>query len=177
MGKKFWANIILCAFIGVLASVVLANINLTPKGMQVTDPEPSSEAAPFMDKVTLADYKLAKGAEHVVMGEFTVSNISDKEIKNIDVLCEFFDGSGKYLDREQWLLAGRVPAGKTLRHSSAARRFVHTGSQNIECRIVDFQVAQAPFFELHRVEGGHGSGGHGEAASSNGHGAADQGHH
>ena len=177
MGKKFWANVILCVFIGVLASVVLANIHLTPKGMQVTDPEPSSEAAPLMDKVTLADFKLAKGAEHVVMGEFTVSNISDKEIKNIDVLCEFFDGAGKYLDREQWLLAGRVPAGKTLHHSSAARRFVHTRSQKTECRIVDFEVARAPFFELHRVEGGHGTGGHGEAAPTDGHGAADQGHH
>jgi hypothetical protein len=128
-----------------------------------------------MDKVTLADFKLAKGAEHVVMGEFTVSNISDKEIKNIDVLCEFFDGAGKYLDREQWLLAARVPAGKTLHHSSAARRFVHTGSQKIECRIVDFEVPQAPFFELHRVEGGHV-----KVAAGEGHGAAeaaDQGHH
>ena len=175
MGKKFWANVILCVFIGVLASVVLANIHLTPKGMQVTDPEPSSEAAPLMDKVTLADFKLAKGAEHVVLGEFTVCNISGKEIKNIDVLCEFFDSAGKYLDREQWLLAGRVPAGKTLHHSSAARRFVHTGSQKTECRIVDFEVAQAPFFELHRVEGGHG-----KVAAGEGHGAAeaaDQGHH
>lgn len=172
MGKKFWANVILCVFIGCVASVVLANIHLTPKGMQVTDPEPSSEAATLMNRVTLADFKLARGAEHVVMGEFTVSNLSDKEIKNIDVLCEFFDGAGKYLDREQWLLSGRVPAGKIMRHSSAARRFVHTGSQKTQCRIVDFEVARAPFFELHRVEGGHG-----EAAPDDGDGAADQGHH
>lgn len=175
MGKKFWANVILCVFIGGVASVVLANIHLTPKGMQVTDPEPSSEAALLMDKVTLADYKLAKGAEHMVMGEFTVSNISDKEIKNIDVLCEFYDGAGKYLDREQWLLSGRIPAGKIMHHSSAARRFINTGSQNIQCRIVDFEVARASFFELHRVEGGHG-----EVAAGEGHEAveaADQGHH
>ena len=50
MGKKFWANIILCVFIGGVASVVLANINsaLKPKGLLATDPEPSSDAAALM---------------------------------------------------------------------------------------------------------------------------------
>jgi len=182
MGKKFWANVILCVFIGGVASVVLANINsaLTPKGLLVSDPEPSSEAAPLIDKVVLADYKLAEGPGHVVKGEFFVRNTSDEEIMNIDVLCEFFDGADKYLDREQWLLSGRIPAGKSMRHASAARRFVHTNSQSMKCRIIDFEIAQASFFELHRVEGGHGeagAGGHGEAAHGGGHGTVQHGSH
>ena len=173
MGKKFWANIILCVFIGGVASAVLANINsaLTPKGLLVTDPQPSPEAAPLIDKVILADYNLAEDPGHVVKSEFIIENTSDQEIKNIDVLCEFFDGADKYLDREQWLLSGSVPAGKTVRHASVARRFVHTGSQGMKCRIVDFEVAQPSFFALHRVEGGHA------AAASEGHAAAGRAHH
>ncbi len=190
MGKKFWANVILCVFIVVAGSIMLANMYLTPKGVLATDPEPSSEAASLMDKVTLADFKLAQGPEHMVVGEFIVSNMSGKEIKNIEVLCTFFDSAGKYLDQEKWFLSDRVPAGKMLRYSSAAKRYIHTGSQKTQCRIVDFQIAKAPVFEVHRVEGGHGaaapSGGHGEAASTGaghepapaaGHGEADQGHH
>ena len=173
MGKKFWANIILCVFIGGVASVVLANINtaLTTKGLLAADPEPSTEAAALMDKVVLADYNLVENPGHMVNGEFIVKNTSEQEIKNVDVLCEFFDGSDKYLDREQWLLSGSVPAGKTMRHASVARRFVHTGSKGMKCRIVDFEVAQSPFFELHRVEGGHGD------AGAGGHEAAAQGQH
>ena len=173
MGKKFWANIILCVFIGGVASVVLANINsaLKPKGLLATDPEPSVDAAALMDKVILADYNLVENPGHMVDGEFFVRNISDNEIKNVDVLCEFFDGDRKYLDQEQWLLSDSVPAGKTIRHASVARRFVHTGSRGMQCRIVDFEVVQPSFFELHRVEGGHGD------AGAEGHESATQGHH
>jgi len=174
MGKKFWANIILCVFIGSVASVVLANINsaLKPKGLLVTDPEPSSDAAALIDKVILADYNLGENRDHMVEGQFIVRNMSDNGIKNIDVLCEFFDGAHKYLDREQWLLSGIVPAGKTIRKAPVtARRFIHTGSRAMQCRIVDFDVVQPSFFELHRVEGGHGE------AGAEGHEAAAQGHH
>ena len=170
MGKKFWANIILCVFIGSVAGVVLANIPsaLTPKGLLVSDPEPSPEAAPLMDKVLLADYALSEDPGHMVKGEFVVNNTSDKDIKNIDVLCEFFDEANNYLDREEWLLAGEVPAGKAMRHSSVARRFVNTASQGMKCRIVDFELVTPPAFALHRVEGGHG--GHGGHAAAEGHG-------
>jgi hypothetical protein len=186
MGKKFWAKIILCVFIGTMASVVLANIPsaLTPKGLLVSDPEPSPEAAPLMDKVQLADYALSEDPGQMVKGDFVVNNASDKDIKNVEVLCEFFDASGKYLDREQWLLSGKVPAGKAMRHSSVARRFVNTTSKSMKCRIVDFQIDTPPMFVLHRVEGGHGGhgGGHGAAAAHGeghgaGHGEAAPAHH
>ena len=44
MGKKFWANIFLCVFIGIVLSLVLANIGsaLTPKGVLAPDFKPSA---------------------------------------------------------------------------------------------------------------------------------------
>jgi hypothetical protein len=169
MGKKFWANILLCVFIGIVLSLVLANIGsaLTPKGILASDPKPSAVAAALFDKVVLADYNLSEDQGQMVTGDFIVTNTSGREVKNINVQCEFFDGDGKYLDREEWLLSGRVPTGKTMRHTSVARRYVNTASKNMKCSIVDFEVAHAPFFVLHRLEGGHGEeaakGGHGEA--------------
>ena len=176
MGKKFWANVILCVFIGGVASVVLANINsaLTPKGVLVSDPEPSAEAAVLMDKVLLSEYNLSEDAGHVVKGDFLVSNESDKDILNINIMCEFYDAQGKYLDREQWLLGDRVPAGQSVRHTEAARRFVNTASKAMKCKVVNFEVAATPFFKLHRVEGGHGHAAH---SGGHGHGDAEQGHH
>ena len=184
MGKKFWANVILCVFIGCVASVVLANINsaLTPKGVLVSDPVPSPEAVVLMDKVLLTEYNLFEDPGHVVKGDFQVTNASDTDILNVNVFCEFYDGQGNYLDREQWLLGDRIPAGQTIHHVMAERRFVNTASEGMQCRIVDFEVAKASFFELHRVEGGH----HGEAEASghgalpagdHGHGTAAHGHH
>ena len=172
MGKKFWANIFLCVFIGIVLSLVLANIGsaLTPKGVLAPDFKPSAEAAALLDKVVLADYTLSEDPGRMVSSEFIVTNTSGKDIKNVDILCEFFDGTGKYLDREEWLLSGTVPDGKTMRHNSAARRYVNTSSKNMKCNIVNFQVASAPFFQLHRVEGGHGeaepAAGHGEEATA-----------
>ena len=169
MGKKFWANIFLCVFIGVVLSLVLANIGsaLTPKGVLAPNFEPSAEAKPLLDKVVLSDYNLSEAPGQMVSGEFIVTNTSGQDVKNVDVLCEFFDGDGKYLDREQWLLSGTVPNEKTMSHKSVARRFVNTGFKNMKCNIVNFQIAATPFFQLHRVEGGHGEapadGGHGEA--------------
>lgn len=173
MGKKFWANIFLCVFIGIVLSLVLANIGsaLTPKGVLPPHFEPSAEAAALMDKVVLSDYTLTEAPGQMVSGKFVVTNTSGQDIKNVDVLCEFFDGSGKYLDREQWLLSGTVPTGKTMSHSSVARRFVNTASKKMKCSIVNFKVAEAPFFQLHRVEGEHG-----EATADEGHGAAPAHH-
>ncbi len=173
MGKKFWANIFICVFIGVVLSLVLANIGsaLTPKGVWAPDFEPSAEALPLMDKVVLSEYTLSEAPGQMVSGEFIVTNTSGQDVKNVDILCEFFDVSGKYLDQEQWLLAGTVPNGKTMSHKSVTRRFVNTGSKNMKCGITNFQVAGAPFFQLHRVEGGHG-----EASVEDGHGEAPAHH-
>jgi hypothetical protein len=171
-GKKFWANIIVCVVLAGGASLVLANASLTPKGLQILQIKPSAETAALMDKVVLADYRLGAGAEQQVMGEFVVNNTSDKEVKNITVACEFFDKDGKYLDREQWLLSGTIPVGKAMRHVSATRRYVNTSSKSLKCAVTDFTVAKAPFFQLHRVTGGHGGGGHAAAA----HAGHDAGH-
>lgn len=177
MSKQYWANLALCLILGSLAIFAAANFSsaLTPKGLLATEPEPSAEAAALLPQVVLARYQVGESSDRVVEANFYVQNKSGKDVKNIGVMCEFFDEQGGYVDRERWLLAETVPAGQAVRLNQAARRFVNTRSRALNCRIVDFQLAKEPFFALERVA----AAGHGEAPQDgHGHAApAGAGHH
>ncbi len=172
MGSKFWANVALCVFLGIVAVLGLSRLSsaLTPKGLFVEDPKPSPEAAALMNKVKLVDYRLSEKPGQVVEAEFYVENGSDKDIKDLDILCEFYDRNGRHVDRKFWLLADTVPAGKAARHTQAERMFINTRASGLRCQLADFRLVHEPFFRLHRVEGGHGEA-H-EAAGEGGHGEA-----
>jgi len=177
MGKKFWANLALCVVIGGLFTFAVTSISsaLTPKGLFVTDPKPPAEIAALMPEVQLVNYRLSESPGHMVQADFVVRNSSDQDVKNLKVLCEFYGADGKFLDRKTWLLSGEIQAGETMQHNSLNERFVNTRAKGLQCSLVDFDIAKAPSFVLHRSSGGHGDqeteGGHGEASAEGGHGA------
>jgi len=162
MRIRFWANVGLCVLLGlgVVFGISRFSSALTPKGLLVSEPEPSPEAAALMDKVRLLDYNLSEQPGHMVRADFVVRNTSDRDVKNIEVLCEFFDGQHNYVDRKLWLLSGRVPAGKTMQHQSVSKRYINSRTAALQCRLTDFALVSEPAFVLHREEGGH----EGEAA-------------
>ena len=175
MTKDFWANLALCVFLGLLAIFAVTRISsaLTPKGLLVGEPAPSAEAAPLLPHVVRTGYQVGENEDRVVEAEFSVQNSSGHDVKNIRILCEFYDQHDNYVDRKWWLLNEMVPAGNEVRISRADRRFVNTGSHSLSCRIADLQPVKGPFFAVHRAEpGGHGSdhgGGH-DSAHGSGHG-------
>jgi len=128
MSKQYWANLALSLILGLLAIFAVANLStaLTPKGLLATEPRPSAEAAALLPQVVLAKYQVGESQDRVVEANFHVQNKSGKDVKNIEVMCEFFDEQGGYVDRERWLLAETVPAGQAVRLNQAARRFVNT---------------------------------------------------
>lgn len=172
MGKKFWANLALCVVLGGLFVFGITSISsaLTPKGLFVTEPEPSAEVAALLANVQLVNYNLSEDPNRIVRAGFVVRNSSEQDVKNLSVQCEFFDPKGKFLDRKTWLLSGKVPAGKTMTQNTISKRFVHSQAKGMQCKLVDFDLVQEPAFVLHRVEGGHG-GGHDSSAADAGHGA------
>ncbi len=172
MGKKFWANVTLSVVLGGLFAVAVTSVSsaLTPKGLFITEPKPSTEVATLLPKIKLVNYNLSEDPNRMVRAEFIVKNSSEQDIKNLKVLCEFYDPSGNYLDRKTWLLSGKVPAGKTMQHNSDSERYVHSRSSGLKCNLTDFELAKRPSFVLHRVEGGHGA-----AAEGAGHGAPAHG--
>ncbi len=172
MGKKYWANLILCVILGGLFVFGITSVSsaLTPKGLFYTEPEPSAEVAAFVDDVKLVDYKLSEDENKIVQAGFVVRNSSEQDVKNLNVQCEFFDAGGKFLDRKTWLLQGPVPAGKDMKQQTLSRRFVNSHAKGMECKLVNFALVEAPAYVLHRVEGGHG-GEHDASAGDASHGA------
>ena len=126
------------------------------------DSKPSHETEALMQEVVLTKYQLSEGKKNMVEADFYVQNKSAQAVKNIEVLCEFFDDNGQYRDRKEWILAETVPSMHALKISSVSRRFVNTSAQALNCSIKDFQIVKPPAFVLER----HVGGGHGESSES-----------
>lgn len=153
------ANIAISLFFLLCCGLAVVNMSraLTPKGLFVKEPVPSERAADLLSKVQLKRFQIGDGEGHVVKSLFEVQNSSGEDVKNIKVLCEFFDDHGEYLNRHLWLLSGVVPSGKTLENQSLQKKYLHTRAASQRCIIADFQVVGRPFFAVHREAGGHGS--------------------
>ena len=164
MTRQYWANLALCIVLGALVifAITRASSALTPKGLFMGDSQPSPEVQKMMQEVVLTKYQLSESQKNMVEADFYVQNKSAQAVKNIKVLCEFFDDNGQYKDRKIWLLAEKVPSMHSLKISSVSRRFVNTSAQALNCSITDFQVVKPPAFALER----HAGGGHGEPSDS-----------
>jgi len=164
MTKKFWANLALSLVLGSLAIVAVTKISsaLTPKGLFITEPQPSAEAAQLLSHVFLVNYDLVVKPDHMYEASFQISNKSHTAVKNINVLCEFTDKEGQYADRQWWKLNEVVPPAHTINISSVSRRFVSTKIWNVGCRVANFELVEEPFFSLDKAAGG----GHGSAGKS-----------
>ena len=164
MTRQYWANLTLCIILGALVifSITKVGSALTPKGLFMGDPEPSQEAQKMLQEVVLTKYQLSESQKNMVEADFYIQNKSAQSIKNIQILCEFFDGNGIYRDQKTWLLAETVPSMHALKISSVSKRFVNTTAQALKCSISDFQVVKKSAFSLER----HVSSGHGQASES-----------
>lgn len=167
MTRQYWANMVFCIVVGALVifSVTKIGSALTPKGLFASDPKPSPEAEKILKDVVLTKFQLGEGLNNMVEADFYIQNKTDNNIKNVNVLCEFFDEKGMYRDRETWILAETIPAMHVLKISSISKRYVNTGARALNCSITDFQLVRKPAFTLER----HESKGHGESSVS-GHG-------
>lgn len=172
MNKQFLANTALCVVLGGLVACAFVNISsaVTPKGFLAKDPEPSALMNELQDKVVLDKYEAGEESGRIVKNTFYVNNHSQKDVKNVNVRCEFYGEKSNYLDQELWILPEVSKAGQTTEYNTSGKRFIHREAKAVHCRIVDLQLAKASFFTLHRssakgnhgaaVEDGHGNTGH-----------------
>jgi hypothetical protein len=164
MTRQYWANLALCIVLGALAIFFVTQVGsaLTPKGLFVSEPKPSHEAEKMLQDVVLTKYQIGESLGKMVEADFYIQNNSGQSVKNVSVLCEFFDENGVYRDREIWKLAETISAQHQLKISSISRRFVNTGARALHCSITDFQLVKKPAFTLDR----HVGGGHGQASET-----------
>lgn len=159
MTREYWANLILCGFLTVLVIFAVSRMGsvLTPKGLFIGTPEPSKEVAPLLKDITLTQFSFVQGEDHEVTADFYVRNNSSATVKNLNIMCEFYDENGSYLKREKWILYHSFPGGREVKFTSVSQRFIKVEGP-VECQITDLQTAEEPFFKLHRpAAGGHGA--------------------
>lgn len=109
---------------------------MTPKGLFVNDNSHRGDGERrLLRDVQLKGYDLEQDPHKWVKAQFVVSNVSAQDVKNLRVVCEFYDPQAHYLDSEQWLLAGVVPVGKTMENNSLKRKFIHTRATDFRCSI------------------------------------------
>jgi hypothetical protein len=168
MTKEYWANLILCGFLLILAVFAMTRIGsvLKPKGLFVGEPEPAKEAASLLKKIRLTQFSFTQGEDHKVTADFYIRNNSTEDVKNLHVTCDLYDQNGVYMDREKWILFHTFPGAKEEKYTSVSQRLMNLKGP-VECQIIDLEPVQEPFFKLHRSAGG----GHGASHSEGG------GHH
>ncbi|MDW7772270.1 MAG: hypothetical protein SCH71_05195 [Desulfobulbaceae bacterium] len=158
MNREYWANLILGVFLAVLAMYAVAKMGsvLTPKGLFVGEPEISQEAARFLNDVRLTQFSIVR-ENRKVTADFYVRNNAAADVKNLEILCEFYDENGSYLKREKWILYHTFPAGTEEKFTSVTERFVNVRGP-VECLITDLQPVGDPGFDPHQQAGaGHGN--------------------
>lgn len=164
MNMKKMANVILCLFLSIafLAGLVGLRTALTPKGLFVKDNSHREDSERRLSRdVQLKGYDLEQDPHKWVKAQFVVSNVSADDVKNIRVVCEFYDPQTQYLDNEQWLLAGVVPAGKTMENNSLKRKFIHTRATDFKCSIIGYESSKTSRSGSHGVAEEHASEDHG----------------
>lgn len=157
---KKLANVILCLFLGVAFFCGLIGLRtaLTPKGLFVKGNRYGQETETRLaGDVKLDSYDLEQDPNRWVKAKFVVSNVSAKDVKNIRVVCEFYDPQAHYLDSEQWLLAGIVPAGKTMEHNSLQRKFIHTRATDFQCHLTRYGSSSGSHPGEHGTDEEHGN--------------------
>lgn len=174
MSREYWANLILCGFLAVLAIFAVTRMGsvLTPKGVLVGTPEPSKEAAPLLKDVKLTQFSIVRGENYNVAADFYIMNNSSRAVKNLHVVCEFFDKNGSYLDRDKWILYQSFPGGREVKSTSVSQRFINVEGP-VACQVTDLQPVEEPFFKLHRpAVGGHGASQEGGKGHQESHGSS-----
>ncbi len=171
----YWAKVALCIILGLLIIFALTHLSsaLTPQGLLASEPEPSAEAAPLLSKVVLVDYNLGEDPNHMVKANFYVRNNSDQDVRNVNILCKFYNDKGSFTDRKLWMISKTIPAGKVVTHTDLSHIFVNTTSRAVSCRITDLQVVRPPFFVLHRAPVSYGEAVAGHGHEAKGHGTAN----
>ncbi len=160
MNMKKMANVILCLFLTIVFSggVVGLRTALTPKGLFVKDNSHRGDGERRLSRdVQLKGYNLEQEPHKWVKAQFVVSNVSAEDVKNIMVVCEFYDPQAQYLDNEQWLLAGVVPADKTMENNSLKRKFIHTRATDFKCSITGYESSSASHSGNHGATEEHAS--------------------
>jgi hypothetical protein len=85
-----------------------------------------------------------EGFDNVMMADFTVSNKSQFDVKDIEVVCRHYSPSGTEIDQNTRTIYESFPSGQTREIKKFNMGFLHSQATKSGCRISDLVVTSKP---------------------------------
>jgi len=164
MDGKFIGKIAISAVIFGLGAFVFQTFRDAPDATSLLLPpvQPTIIAEKLANTVVLTDSEVAVQQEgHMARAGFAISNDSNQDIKNIEILCVLLDDTGAEQGRDKWVIYDTVKAHSDEVFSYTTKMFVSDRATSTQCQIVDMEEATAPLIAVHRGSAaGHGGSPH-----------------
>jgi len=76
----------------------------------------------------------------VMIANFTINNISQYDIKDIEISCRHFGKSGTYIDKNTRTIFDVVPSNRAKTFGNFNMGFIHSQAHKSECEITDLKI-------------------------------------
>jgi len=176
MDGKFMGKIAISAVIFGVGAFVFQTFQDTPDMTSLLLPpvQPTVTAEKFADTVLLTGSEVAVQQEgHMARAGFAISNDSNQDVKNIEILCVLLDDTGTERGRDKWVIYDTVKAHSDEIFTYTTKMYVSDLATSSQCQIVDMEEATAPLIAVHRG----GAAGHGDSHDGTHGGTMHDAHH
>ncbi len=151
--KTSWSLILIIAFCamcgmcGLLGTIGKLNTPQSQTQSALSTPTSTVSETPKIDpkedalsKVQL-DFKWGTGGfGSIMMANFTISNESKYNIKDIEITCTHFANSGTKIDSNNRTIYESIPAGKKKVMRDFNMGFIHSQAKSSTCKITDLVI-------------------------------------
>ncbi len=147
MNSKQWANAIVCLTALMIFAYGVSRIAAAPDIAALLSPEVavSKMAAARADTVILDGFELTVNqVTKRTKAVFRLTNKTKASVRDISILCDFYDDSGTSWGRGRWDIYDTLPAGRSETFVRADRRFIsyHVRPEQSRCTIVNVHSLQ-----------------------------------
>ena len=99
-------------------------------------PDPKIEA---LNALKLENFNWHKGGfDNVMIISATLKNSSNRDVKDVEIVCTHASNSGTVIDRNKKTIFELVKAGKSVKVKEFSMGFIHSQANRSSCEIVDF---------------------------------------
>lgn len=90
---------------------------------------------------TTINYEWSKtGFGSVMEVDFTITNASKYQIKDIEISCSDFAKSGTLIDKNERVIFDVINAGQTKKFPRFNMGFIHDQTEKVSCSITDLKI-------------------------------------
>lgn len=135
-------------FLVIVLLVIFGRLFNTPENSSKNDtstiapPRPTHTTKDTAMRAVKLDYKCSKSDIGILMADFSITNNSASEIKDIEITCEHYGKSGTKIDSNKRTIYDIIPAYETKFFNDFNMGFVHSQAHSTVCRCTGLKIVQ-----------------------------------